>query len=66
MNGDGAVPESGVKKGDVGLNGPGENEDGAVSVNVVLSELVLADWKGCRKPMKLSGLLCFKFSWLGA
>lgn len=35
-NGEGAVPESGVKNGDVvGLRGPGENDDGAVSVNAL-------------------------------
>lgn len=41
-NGDGAVPDSGVKNGDVGLSGPGEkDDDGAVSVKALLSELVL-------------------------
>ena len=39
----GAVPESGVKKGDVGLSGPGENEEGAVSVNALCSEFVLCE-----------------------
>lgn len=35
-NGDGPVPESGVKNGDaVGLRGPGENDGGAVSVNAL-------------------------------
>ena len=49
--GEGAVPESGVKKGEVGLSGPGENEDGAVSVNALLSELVLCEWNGpCLLP----------------
>lgn len=43
MNGPGAVPESGVKKGDVGLSGPGENEEGAVSVNALFNELVLVE-----------------------
>ena len=45
-NGLGAVPESGVKNGEVGLNGPGENEDGAVSVNALFSEFVLCEWNG--------------------
>jgi hypothetical protein len=50
-NGEGAVPESGVKNGEVGLSGPGEKvEDGAVSVNAVLIDVELAEWKGCRKP----------------
>lgn len=40
MNGPGAVPESGVKKGEVvGLNGVGEKEEGAVSVNALCNEL---------------------------
>ena len=43
-NGLGAVPESGVKKGDVGLNGPGENEDGAVSVKALFKDVVLCEW----------------------
>lgn len=43
-NGEGAVPESGdVKNGDVGLNGPGEKEDGAVSVNALFKEFVLCE-----------------------
>lgn len=42
-NGLGAVPESGVKKGEVGLNGPGENEEGAVSVKALCRELVLCE-----------------------
>lgn len=47
MNGDGAVPESGVKKGEVGLRGPGEkDEDGAVSVNALFKEVVLCEWNG--------------------
>lgn len=37
----GATPESGVKKGDVGLNGPGEKDEGAVSVNALFREFVL-------------------------
>lgn len=50
-NGLGAVPESGVKKGEVGLNGPGEKDDGAVSVNALFNEFVLCEWKGpCRLP----------------
>ena len=41
--GDGAVPESGVKNGDVGLSGPGEKEEGAVSVKALFNELVLCE-----------------------
>lgn len=45
IKGEGAVPESGVKNGDVpGLRGPGENEDGAVSVKALFSEVVLWLW----------------------
>ena len=33
--------ESGVKNGEVGLVGPAENDEGAVSVNTLESELVL-------------------------
>lgn len=52
-NGLGAVPESGVKNGDVGLSGPGENdEDGAVSVNALFNEVVLCEWKGPALPAK--------------
>ena len=40
----GAVPESGVKNGEVGLNGPGEKEDGAVSVNALFNEVALCEW----------------------
>lgn len=44
-NGLGAVPESGVvKKGDVGLRGPGEKDEGAVSVNALFREVVLCEW----------------------
>lgn len=40
----GAVPESGVvKKGDVGLSGPGENDEGAVSVNALFNDVVLCE-----------------------
>lgn len=47
MNGFGATPESGVKNGDVGLKGPpGENEEGAVSVNAERKEFVLSEWNG--------------------
>lgn len=46
MKGEGAVPESGVKNGDVGLIGPGEKDDGAVSVNALCNELVLCEWNG--------------------
>lgn len=46
-HGFGATPESGVKKGEViGLNGPGENDEGAVSVNAECKELVLSEWNG--------------------
>lgn len=42
--GEGAVPESGdVKNGEVGLSGPGEKDDGAVSVNALFSEFVLCE-----------------------
>jgi hypothetical protein len=52
INGEGAVPESGVKKGEVGLSGPGENvDDGAVSVKAVFMEVELAEWNGCRNPL---------------
>lgn len=40
----GTVPESGVKKGEVGLSGPGEKEEGAVSVNALFNELWLWEW----------------------
>ena len=52
MNGEGAVPESGVKKGEVGLRGPGEKDDeGAVSVKALFKEVVLCEWKGpCLLP----------------
>jgi hypothetical protein len=44
IKGEGAVPESGVKNGEVGLSGPGENVDeGAVSVKAVLMEVELAE-----------------------
>jgi hypothetical protein len=50
-NGFGATPESGVKKGDVGLKGPtGENEEGAVSVKALCNELVLSEWNGPCPP----------------
>lgn len=41
MKGPGAVPESGVKKGEVGLSGMGEKEDGAVSVKALLRDVEL-------------------------
>jgi hypothetical protein len=43
INGPGAVPESGVKNGLVGDKGPGENEDGAVSVNALFNEVPLCE-----------------------
>ena len=53
-NGLGAVPESGVKKGEVGLSGPGENDEGAVSVNALLREFVLCEWNGpCLLPKSM-------------
>lgn len=51
MNGLGAVPESGVvKKGVFGLNGPGENDEGAVSVNALFKDVALCEWKGTCRP----------------
>jgi hypothetical protein len=41
--GDGAVPESGVKKGEVGLRGLGEKEDAAASVNALFKEVWLCE-----------------------
>jgi len=49
MKGFGPQAESGVKKGDdneVGLVGPAEKDDGAVSVNTLDNELLLCEWKG--------------------
>jgi len=46
MKGEGAVPESGVKNGEVGLMGPGEKDDGAVSVKALCREFVLWEWNG--------------------
>lgn len=40
-NDEGAVPESGVKNGDVGLSGAGENDEGAVSVKALWREFAL-------------------------
>ena len=52
--GPGAVPESGVKKGEVGLNGPGENDEGAVSVNALFKDVVLCEWNGpCLLPKSM-------------
>lgn len=68
-NGAAATPDSGVKKGDVaGLIGPGEKEEGAVSVNALFSDVVLCEWNGCRlKNSKLlSGLSFLRLSWLFA
>jgi len=41
-----AVPESGVKNGDVGLSGPGEKEEGAVSVKALFRDVALCEWNG--------------------
>ena len=51
MKGLGPHAESGVKKGDereVGLVGPAEKEDGAVSVKTLDNEVLLCEWKGRR------------------
>jgi len=59
------VPESGVKKGEVGLSGPGEKDDGAVSVKTLFKELLLWEWKGplrLAKSRKPSGLSFFRLS----
>ena len=37
------LAESGVKKGDVGLVGPAENDEGAVSVKTLESEVLLCE-----------------------
>ena len=50
MNGLGAVPESGVKKGEVGDKGPGEKDEGACSANALLSDVPLCEWKGPLRP----------------
>lgn len=46
MKGFGPVAESGVKKGDeseVGLVGPAENDEGAVSVNTLDNDVLLCE-----------------------
>ena len=51
MKGLGPQAESGVKNGDeseVGLVGPAEKEDGAVSVKTLDKEVLLCEWKGRR------------------
>lgn len=51
MKGLGPHAESGVKNGDeseVGLVGPAENEDGAVSVKTLDKDVLLCEWKGRR------------------
>lgn len=51
MKGVGPHAESGVKKGDesdVGLVGPAENVDGAVSVKTLDSDVLLCEWNGRR------------------
>lgn len=51
MKGLGPHAESGVKNGDeseVGLVGPAEKEDGAVSVKTLDSEVLLCEWNGLR------------------
>lgn len=55
MKGFGPHAESGVKNGDdseVGLVGPAENVDGAVSVNTLDNEVLLCEWNGRRWPVK--------------
>jgi hypothetical protein len=46
MKGLGPQAESGVKNGDVGLVGPAEKEDGAVSVKTLERDVLLCEWKG--------------------
>jgi hypothetical protein len=51
MKGLGPHAESGVKKGDdseVGLVGPAEKDDGAVSVKTLESDVLLCEWNGRR------------------
>ena len=43
-----------VKNGEVGDSGPGENDDGAVSVKALLSEVPLCEWNGPSLPPKSS------------
>jgi hypothetical protein len=67
MNGLGPQAESGVKKGedsDVGLVGPAEKDECAVSVNTLESEVLLWEWKGLLwfEKSYLSGLSVFRFS----
>lgn len=67
MNGVGPDAESGVKKGDdkeVGLVGPAENDDGAVSVNTLDSEVLLCEWNG-RRWSRVSRLSVLSSSLLG-
>jgi hypothetical protein len=63
------VAESGVKNGDdsdVGLVGPAEKDEGAVSVNTLDSDVLLTEWNGRRWFAKsnVSGLsvLTLRFS----
>ncbi len=44
----GAVPESGVKKGDVGLNGPGEMKTAPV-LKALFKDVVLCEWYAARR-----------------
>src|SRR5688572_3616123 len=69
MKGFGPHAESGVKKGDdsdVGLVGPAENDEGAVSVKTLDRDVLLWEWKGRRwfGKSNISGLsvLRVKFS----
>ena len=67
MNGFGPQAESGVKKGeesDVGLVGPAEKVDGALSVKTLDSEVLLCEWNGLRWSEKsnVSGLSVLRFS----
>lgn len=70
INGFDPQAESGVKKGDeseVGLVGPAENDEGAVSVNTLESDVLLCEWNGRRVWVNScgSGLSVFRFSLLG-
>jgi hypothetical protein len=67
MKGLGPHAESGVKKGDesdVGLVGPAEKDDGAVSVKTLDNDVLLCEWNGRRWLEKsyVSGLSVLRFS----
>ena len=43
-----------MKNGEVGLMGPGEKDEGAVSVKALFNEFVLCEWKGpCLLPKSM-------------